>query len=315
MFEARIRGVGAYLPHRRMPNTDWSAYVETSDEWIVTRTGIEARHIADDTETASAMGALAAREALSMAECPVEEVDGIVVATSTPDKRFPSTACLIQQKLQIQRAFAFDVVAACNGFITALITAWHAIRTGACRHCLVIGSEQMSRTVDWSDRRICVLFGDGAGAVLLSRSTGPGILQGALYSDPTQAEILHLPHKDFTSPGFMAMEGREVFRHAVSNMESTIQYLLEQEGLNANQLDWLIPHQANIRILHAIAERLSFPKEKVIQTVSQHGNTSAASIPLALHSAVRSGQIRQGERVILTAFGGGLTWGGVLLRY
>ena len=318
----RIAGTGSCLPPRRVSNADLvrqlaAQGIETSDDWIVERTGIRARHFADDGVCASDLALPAARHALEAAGCRAEDIDLIIVATSTPDMVFPSTACILQRKLGVHGCPAFDVQAVCSGFVYALTVADAMIRTGAAHKALVIGAEVFSRILDFSDRGTCVLFGDGAGAVVLQASDTPGILATDLHADGRHVGILCVPGtvsggKVLGDP-LLKMDGQAVFKLAVGVLESAARAVLDKAGRSAEQLDWLIPHQANIRIMQATARKLKLPMDKVIVTVDAHGNTSAASIPLALDVAVRDGRIRSGNTVMLEGVGGGFTWGAVLL--
>jgi 3-oxoacyl-[acyl-carrier-protein] synthase-3 len=321
---ARIVGTGSALPERVVTNSELARElagrgVETSDEWIVARTGIRQRYIAEAGVTSAELGSQAARAALAMADAPVETVDLIIVATSTPDQIFPSAACLIQARLGHPGCAAFDVQAVCSGFIYALTVAEAMLASGKHRRALVIGTEIFSRILDWNDRSTCVLFGDGAGAVLLEASDRPGILASELRADGSQAGILctagRVSHGAVQGHPFLTMDGQAVFKLAVSSLGSSAVDVLSAAGMATDQLDWLIPHQANIRIMNAIARRLGLPESKMIVTVDQHGNTSAASVPLALDAAVRDGRIRGGHHVLLQGVGGGFTWGSVLLRW
>jgi 3-oxoacyl-[acyl-carrier-protein] synthase III len=317
----RIAGTGSCLPPRRVSNADLvrqlaAQGIETSDDWIVERTGIRARHFADDGVCASDLALPAARHALEAAGCRAEDIDLIIVATSTPDMVFPSTACILQRKLGVHGCPAFDVQAVCSGFVYALTVADAMIRTGAAHKALVIGTEVFSRILDFSDRGTCVLFGDGAGAVVLQASDTPGILATDLHADGRHVGILCVPGtvsggKVLGDP-LLKMDGQAVFKLAVGVLESAARAVLDKAGRSAEQLDWLIPHQANIRIMQATARKLKLPMDKVIVTVDAHGNTSAASIPLALDVAVRDGRIRSGNTVMLEGVGGGFTWGAVL---
>ncbi len=317
----RIAGTGSCLPPRRVSNADLvrqlaAQGIETSDDWIVERTGIRARHFADDGVCASDLALPAARHALEAAGCRAEDIDLIIVATSTPDMVFPSTACILQRKLGVHGCPAFDVQAVCSGFVYALTVADAMIRTGAAHKALVIGAEVFSRILDFSDRGTCVLFGDGAGAVVLQASDTPGILATDLHADGRHVGILCVPGtvsggKVLGDP-LLKMDGQAVFKLAVGVLESAARAVLDKAGRSAEQLDWLIPHQANIRIMQATARKLKLPMDKVIVTVDAHGNTSAASIPLALDVAVRDGRIRSGNTVMLEGVGGGFTWGAVL---
>ena len=320
----RIVGTGSYLPARRLSNADLvrqlaAQGVETSDEWIVERTGIRARHFVDDGVNASDLAVHAARHALEAAGCRAEDVDLIIVATSTPDMVFPSTAAIVQRKLGVHGCPAFDVQAVCSGFVYALTVADAMIRTGSARSALVIGAEVFSRILDFNDRGTCVLFGDGAGAVLLRASDTPGILATDLHADGRHVDILCVPGTvsggQVRGDPLLKMDGQAVFKLAVGVLESTARAVLEKAGRSTEQVDWLIPHQANIRIMQATARKLKLPLDKVIVTVDAHGNTSAASIPLALDVAVRDGRIRPGHCVMLQGVGGGFTWGSVLLDF
>ena len=320
----RIVGTGSYLPPRRLSNAELvrqlaAKDIETSDEWIVERTGIRARHFVDEGVNASDLAVHAARHALEAAGCRAEDVDLIIVATSTPDMVFPSTAAIVQRKLGVHGCPAFDVQAVCSGFVYALTVADAMIRTGAASTALVIGAEVFSRILDFNDRGTCVLFGDGAGAVLLRASDTPGILATDLHADGRHVDILCVPGtvsggKVLGDP-LLKMDGQAVFKLAVGVLESTARTVLAKAGRSTEQLDWLIPHQANIRIMQATARKLKLPLDKLIVTVDAHGNTSAASIPLALDVAVRDGRIRPGHTVMLQGVGGGFTWGSVLLDF
>jgi len=323
MIRSQILGCGAYLPRKVLTNHDLSAMVDTSDEWIVSRTGIRERHIAADGETTSDLATLAAREALRAANLPPEAVDLIVVATATPDETFPATATLVQAKLGISRGAAFDVGAVCAGFLYAIAIADSLVRTGNAGTALVIGAETFSRILDWQDRSTCVLFGDGAGAVVLravESAGGPhdrGILSTHLHADGRQHDYLYVdggPSSTQTT-GHLRMAGKEVFRHAVNNLSSVVDEALEANGLTAADIDWLVPHQANQRILDATARRLGIAPEKVVVTIDRHANTSAASVPLALAEAAGDGRIRAGHLVVMEAMGGGFTWGACVARW
>ena len=322
-IHSRIAGTGSYLPEKVVTNDDLSKVVDTSDEWIRTRTGIRQRHVAADGQTSSDMGHQAALKAIEAAGIDPSGIDLIVVGTTTPDYVFPSTACLIQQKLGIPGCPAFDVNAACSGFLFALSVADQFIRTGSARTVLVVGVETLTRMVDWTDRTTCVLFGDGAGAVVLKADADTGILSTHLHADGNKRDLLCCPVG--VSAGFdnslpnagvrITMAGNEVFKHAVKALDSVVDEALEANGLDKGDLDWLIPHQANLRIIEATAKRLDMPMERVIVTVDRHGNTSAGSVPLALDEAVRSGRVQRGQLLLLEAFGGGFTWGAALRRY
>lgn len=321
---SRITGTGSHLPPRRLSNADMVTLlagrgIETSDDWIVERTGIRARHFADDGVTASDLALPAARRALEAAGRRAEDVDLIVVATSTPDMVFPSTACLLQAKLGVHGCPAFDVQAVCSGFVYGLAVADAMIRAGSARCALVIGTEVFSRILDFDDRTTCVLFGDGAGAVVLEASATPGILACELHADGRHAGILCTPGT--VSGGrvlgdpVLKMDGQAVFRLAVGVLESAARSVLGKAGRTEADLDWLIPHQANIRIMQGTARKLKLPLDKLVATVGEHGNTSAASVPLALDVAVRDGRVRPGDTVMLEGVGGGFTWGAVLLDF
>ena len=321
---SRITGTGSYLPPRRLTNADLVAElgqrgIETSDEWIVERTGIRARHFAAPDVTSSDLGLEAARNALQAAGLQPADIDLIIVATSTPDMVFPSVACILQNKLGANGCPAFDVQAVCSGFVYALSVADSMIQTGAANRALVIGAEVFSRILDFNDRTTCVLFGDGAGAVVLEASDTPGILSSDLHADGKHVDILCVPGnvsggKVLGDP-VLKMDGQAVFKLAVGVLEKAAHAALAKAGLTEADIDWLIPHQANIRIMQGTARKLKLPLEKVIVTVDQHGNTSAASIPLALDAGVRDGRIRRGETLLLEGVGGGFTWGSVLLDF
>ncbi len=319
---AIIRGVGHYLPERVMENTEFEELVDTSDEWIRSRSGIERRHIAADGQATSDLATRAARAALDDAGVAPDEVDAIILATSTPDFTFPSAATMVQRELGMTHGFAFDVQAVCAGFVYALTTANAMIITGQARRVLVIGAETFSRIIDWTDRSTCVLFGDGAGALLLEAqeaegtSDDRGILSTDLNSDGRHREILFVDGGVSTgATGVLKMEGKEVFRHAVEKLAQTAHLSLEKAGLGPEDVDWVVPHQANIRIIQATAKKLGLSMDKVVVTVQDHGNTSAASIPLALSVGRARGQIKDGDLVVTEAIGGGLAWGSVVLRW
>ena len=321
---SRITGTGSYLPPRRLSNADLVAElaaqgIESSDEWIVERTGIRARHFVDAGVGSSDLGAEAARKAIEAAGCQPSEIDLIIVATSTPDMVFPSTAALLQNKLGIVGCPVFDVQAVCSGFIYAMTVADAMIKTGTAKRALVIGAEVFSRILDFKDRTTCVLFGDGAGAVVLEASETPGILATDIHADGKYSEILcvpgHVSGGAILGDPVLKMDGQAVFKLAVGVLEETARASLAKAGLNDSDIDWLIPHQANIRIMQSTARKLKMSMDKVIVTVDQHGNTSAASIPLALDHGVRSGQITKGQTLMLEGVGGGFTWGSVLLKY
>jgi 3-oxoacyl-[acyl-carrier-protein] synthase-3 len=320
---SRITGTGSYLPPRKLTNADLVAQlaaqgVETADDWIVERTGIRARHFADPEMCSSDLGLEAARHALEAANLKPQDIDLIIVATSTPDMVFPSTACILQNKLGANGCAAFDVQAVCSGFIYALTVADAMIKTGAAKKALVIGAEVFSRILDFKDRTTCVLFGDGAGAVVLEASETPGILASDLHADGKHVGILcvpgHVSGGQVTGDPLLKMDGQAVFKLAVGLLDQAARNTLAKAGKVAEDVDWLVPHQANIRIMQSTAKKLKLSMDKVIVTVDQHGNTSAASIPLALDTAVRSGKIKPGELLMLEGVGGGFTWGAVLLN-
>ncbi|MEO6024773.1 MAG: beta-ketoacyl-ACP synthase III [Burkholderiales bacterium] len=318
MTYARIIGTGSYLPEKKLSNRDLEAMVETSDEWIYSRTGIRSRHIAAENETTSDLALAASRRAIAAAQIEPRAIDLIVVATSTPDMIFPSTACLLQAKLGIKGGAAFDLQAVCTGFVYALATASKFIESGQYRCSLVVGAEIFSRILDWKDRGTCVLFGDGAGAVVLQASQTPGVLSSHLHADGSYVDILSTPGSIrngavFGHP-FLKMEGNSVFKLAVKVLEEVGKEALAANDMSIEQIDWFIAHQANVRIIHSSARKLGLPLDKVIVTVDKHGNTSAASIPLALDDAVRDGRIKAGQHVLLEGVGGGFTWGAVLVR-
>ncbi|MBT5187721.1 MAG: ketoacyl-ACP synthase III [Kordiimonadaceae bacterium] len=318
-----ISGTGSYLPANILTNKDLEQKVDTTDEWIIERTGIEKRHIAADNEATSDLAVEAALKALESAGLVPEDIDLIIVGTSTPDQTFPSTATTVQYKLGITKGAAFDVQAVCSGFIYALTTADNFIKAGQAKHVLVIGAEIFSRILDWEDRSTCVLFGDGAGAVILSAHTGSGdnhdqgILASRIHSDGQYNDLLYVDGGVSTTQtvGHLRMKGREVFRHAVVNLAAVVKEVLEDTNLTSEEIDWIVPHQANKRILDGTARKLKMSPDKVVITVHEHANTSAASIPLALDQAVRDGRITRGQVLILEAMGGGFTWGACLLRW
>ena len=322
-IKAVIKGTGAYLPEKVLSNADLEKIVDTSDEWIQQRSGIKTRHIAADDQNTADMAIEAARMALERSKVKAEDVEGVIVATTTPDQTFPSVAVKVQAALGIPAGMAFDVQAVCTGFVYALATANGFIRSGQAKTILVIGAEKMSSIVNWEDRTTCVLFADGAGAVLLQGEEGGdnvssrGIHSTHLYAKGEQRDLLYTdggPSSTGTS-GHIVMQGREVFKYAVSYMAAAVNEALDKNNVQASEIDWLVPHQANIRIIEATAKKLDMPMEKVVVTVDHHGNTSAASIPLALHEAVADGRIKEGELLLLEAMGGGLTWGSALVRF
>ncbi|UTV80227.1 ketoacyl-ACP synthase III [Acidithiobacillus sp. YTS05] len=308
---SQLIATGSYLPERVLDNHELSTWVDTSDEWIVARTGIHSRHLAAEGQGSVDMATRAAERALAAAGLQATDIDLIIVATTTPDQIFPSTACLVQARLGNQGAAAFDVQAVCTGFIYALATADQFLRSGAATTALVIGVETMSRIVDWQDRSTCILFGDGAGAVILRAAQQPGILSTHLHADGRYAELLQVPQAE----SHLTMQGNAVFRMAVRTLGDIVQETLAANGLQSSDIDWLVPHQANIRIIQATAEKLALPMERVVVTVGKHGNVSAASVPLALDHAVQRNCFRPGQLLLLEAFGGGFTWGSALLRW
>lgn len=319
-MHSRITGTGSYLPARILTNRELEQRVSTSHDWVVARTGIVQRHIAADDETCSDLALHASRAALEAAGLAANDIGLIVLATTTPDMIFPSTACILQAKLGIDNGCpAFDVQAVCGGFVYALATADLFVRAGKCRHALVVGSEIYSRILDWNDRTTCVLFGDGAGAVVLSAADEPGILAHKLHADGRHTAKLSVPggvcQGAVTGRPFVVMEGQAVFRFAVKALGDIVEETIAEAGLRPSDIDWLVPHQANIRIIESTARRLGLPMDKVIVTVDRHANTSAASIPLALDVGVRDGRIRAGQHLLLEGIGGGFTWGAVLVRW
>ncbi len=322
MKYSKIIGTGSYLPEKILTNKDLEAMVDTTDDWIQERTGIKERHIAAEGETTSDLGVIAARRAMKMADKKPEDIDLIIVATTTPDKVFPSTACLIQKRLDIHGCAAFDVQAVCTGFVYALAIADNFIKAGSAKTALVIGAETLSRIVDWTDRSTCVLFADGGGAVVLEASKEPGILSTHLHADGSYEHLLHVPRGisegyELLKKGeaYIYMKGNEVFKMAVNTLGKIADETLTANNFDKSQIDWLVPHQANTRIIQATAKKLKLSMDRVVMTVDHHGNTSAASVPLALDTAVRDGRIKKGESVILEAFGGGFTWGSALLIF
>jgi len=326
VLRGRIKGIGSCLPEKVLTNADLEQMVDTDNEWIVTRTGIRERRIAAEGEATSDLAFKAAGEALVNAGVAPEDLDLIIVATTTPDFPFPSTAAVLQGRLGARRAAAFDLQAVCTGFVYALSTADQFIKSGMYRKVLVVGAEVLSRIIDWKDRTTCILFGDGAGAVVLEAEKGEnGILSAHLHADGNQYDLLYVPGGGSRVPvshelvdsreQYVKMKGNEVFRVAVSALESTALEALEYNGMTGEDIDLLVPHQANIRILNATAKKLGLPPERVVITVDRHGNTSSASIPLALHEAVKNGRVKDGSIILLDAFGGGFTWGSVLIRW
>ena len=322
MTYSRIAGTGGYLPAKVLTNHDLEKIVDTSDDWIRERTGIKRRHIAAEGEATSDLALAAASQALDMAGVDADEINLIIIATTTPDKVFPATACIVQRRLGIRGCGAFDVQAACSGFVYALDLADRYIRTGAAKNVLVIGAETLSRVTNWEDRTTAVLFGDGAGAVVLQEADEPGILSTHIHSDGQYEDLLQVPHGissgyDVTRAGqaFIQMDGNAVFRRAVATLDSIARETLDKNNIDKHDIDWFVPHQANMRIISAAAKKLDMPMERVIVTVDEHANTSAASIPLALDVAVRDGRIKRGELLLFEAFGAGFTWGSTLLRF
>lgn len=321
---ARITGTGSFLPEKVLTNKDLEGMVDTTDQWVRERTGIVKRHIAVAGQTTCDLAEQAARRAIEAAGRRPQDIDLIVVATTTADKIFPSTACLVQQRLDIHGCPAFDVQAVCTGFVYALAVAEKFVKTGTSRCALVIGAETFSRIIDWTDRGTSILFGDGAGAVVIEASDEPGILSTHLHADGAYETLLHVPggiSRGYDlpdvdgDPRFTQMKGNEVFKMAVNTLGRIVDETLQANGMKKSDVDWLVPHQANIRIINATARKLNMSMDKVVVTVDQHGNTSAASVPLALDTAVRDGRIKRGEVLLLEAFGGGFTWGSVLLKF
>lgn len=320
---SRIAGTGSYLPEKVLTNDDLAKFVDTSDEWIASRTGIRERHIAAEGETTSDLAFHAATRAMEAAGVSASEIDLIIVGTTTPDIIFPSTACLLQARLGANGCGAFDVNAACSGFLYAFSIADKFIKSGDAKTVLVVGAETLTRMVDWSERTTAVLFGDGAGAVVLKADTETGILSTHLHADGAKKELLWNPvgvsagfRDDQPNAGVrIQMAGSDVFKYAVKALDSVVEETLQANGLDRHDIDWLIPHQANLRIIEATAKRLDMPMDRVVVTVDKHGNTSSGSVPLALDEAVRSGRVQRGQLLLLEAFGGGFTWGSALLRY
>jgi 3-oxoacyl-[acyl-carrier-protein] synthase-3 len=318
MKYSRVVGTGSYLPPRIVTNHELATRIDTTDEWIVSRTGIRQRHVADERQTSSDLALEAARDSLAAAGTAAGDLDLIIVATSTPDYVFPSTACLLQAKLGVRGCAAFDVQAVCSGFVYALAVADSFVRSGQARNALVIGAEVFSRILDWNDRATCVLFGDGAGAVVLRADEQPGVHASVLHADGSQAGILAVPGNvcggRIVGSPFLTMDGPAVFKFAVRVLDEVARETVARCGMQLGDVDWLIPHQANVRILDATAKRLGLPAAKVVVTVDRHANTSAASVPLALDLALRDGRIKRGDLVVLEAMGGGFTWGAAVLR-
>ena len=320
MEYSKIIGTGAYLPERIVKNCEFEDKIETSDEWIRTRTGIAQRHIAADNQSTCDLAEQAVLRAIESAEIAPEQIDMIIVATTTPDLIFPGTACLLQKRLGIHGCPAFDVQAVCAGFIYAITIADKFIRTGSVKHILVVGAETMSHIIDWEDRSTSVLFGDGAGAVIIGADKEAGIIDSQLHSEGQHHALLQVPTGvgqalNTKDKPYMIMQGNEVFKVAVEKLGSVAESILTANQLKKDDVDWLIPHQANIRIIKAMAKRLGLPLERVVITIEQHGNTSAASVPIALDVAIRDGRIKRGHKLLLEAFGGGFTWGATLIKY
>jgi len=318
---SKIIGTGGYLPETVRTNEEISQHVETSDNWIYERTGIRSRRIAADNETSASMAEIAARQAIDAAQIEAGEIDLIIVATGTPDRVYPSTACLLQQRLDIQNCVSFDIQAACSGAIFALSIADQYIKNGAADKVLVVGSEICSRLVDWSDRGTCILFGDGAGAILLDSADEPGILSTHIHSDGEYENLLYCPNPQVATKankdelGFITMRGNEVFKMAVNTLGRIVDETLAANGMEKTEIDWLVPHQANIRIIAATARKLKMSMDQVIVTLENQGNTSSASVLLALNEGIRDGRIQRGQVVLLEAFGAGFTWGSALIKY
>ncbi|ORU89772.1 MAG: 3-oxoacyl-ACP synthase [Cycloclasticus sp. symbiont of Poecilosclerida sp. M] len=319
MANAKITGTGSYLPKEIRTNKGFESMIDTTDEWIYARTGIKQRHVIADSETCSSMAEIAATQALEAAGISASEIDLIIIGTSSPDRVFPSTACILQDKLGVGDCAAFDVQAACSGFIYGLGIANQFIRAGGAKKALVIGSEANSRILDMSDRSTCVIFGDGAGAVVLESSEEEGVLSTHLHSDGSHQDVLYINNpiagqKQDGEQAYMTMLGNDVYKVAVKTLGRIVDETLDANGMQKSDVDWLIPHQANIRIIASVAKKLNMPMEKVILTIEEQGNTSAASIPLALDKAVRDGRIKQGQTVLMEAFGGGFVWGSALVK-
>ncbi|HFD12346.1 MAG TPA: ketoacyl-ACP synthase III [Crenotrichaceae bacterium] len=315
---SRIAGTGGYLPSQIRTNEDISKLVDTSDEWIFDRTGIHERRIAGAEETASSMAEIAARRALEAADLQASRIDLIIVATSSPDTIFPSTACLLQNRLKATQCAAFDIQAACSGFIYALSVADQFIQSGTVRKALVVGSEINSRLIDWNDRRTCILFGDGAGAVVLTATDTPGVLSTHIHSDGNFSDLLYVPNPVGglgDSDPVIHMSGNEVFKVAVNTLGRIVDETLAANQMQKSDIDWLVPHQANIRIINATAKKLGMALDKVVLTIERQGNTSSASVPLALDEGIRDGRIKRGDTLLMEAFGGGFVWGSALVRY
>jgi len=314
-YYSKVIGTGGYLPEKILTNEELSLSVDTSDSWIYERTGIKSRRIASADETASSMAEIAARQAIEMAQIDPESIDLIIVATGTPDRVYPSTGCLLQKRLGVKNAVAFDVQAACSGSIFGLSIADQYIKSGAAKTVLVVGAEVCSRIVDWTDRTTCILFGDGAGAVLLTASEQQGILSTHIHSDGEYEELLYCPTSTEQKAGYISMRGNEVFKVAVNTLGRIVDETLEANDLGQEHIDWLVPHQANSRIIAATAKKLKLSMDQVIMTLETQGNTSSASVLLAFNEGVRDGRIQRGQIVLLEAFGAGFTWGSALIKY
>ncbi len=318
MFNSKILGTGSVVPEQIRTNADLEKMVDTTDQWIVERTGIKSRRIACENDSATSLGVAAALNAIEASSLDIHEIDMIVVATATPDKVFPSAACLIQEKLGLKNIPAFDVTAACGGFVYAMSVADQFIKTGHKKNVLLIGVELLSRIADWTDRGTCILFADGAGALVLGASEEPGILSTHIHADGSYKDLLYCDNEIMDKSvenSFIKMRGNEVFKVAVKTLSRIVDETLEYNQIDKSEIDWLIPHQANIRIIQATAKKLKMPMEQVVVTVDKHGNTSSASVPLALDEAIRDGRIQRGQLILLEAFGGGFTWGSALIKY
>lgn len=318
MKHSRIVGTGSYLPEKILSNADLEKMIDTTDEWIFTRTGIRERHIVAENEFTSDLAVKAALQAIEVAQISPNDIDLIIIATTTPDRTFPSTACLVQEKLGIRNNCpAFDIQAVCSGFVFALATADNFIKSGAAKRALVIGADTMSRITDWTDRGNCILWGDGSGAVVLEASDDVGVISTHLHANGSYADLLMVEKGVSSQSGLntITMEGNAVFKVAVNTLDAIVDETLEANGMAKSDINWLVPHQANIRILQSTAKKLGMSMDQVVVTVDKHGNTSAASIPLALDVAVRDGRIKRGETILMEAFGGGFTWGSVLMKY
>lgn len=314
MIFSRIAGTGSYLPSKILTNADLEHMVDTTDEWIFTRTGIRERHIAAEGEFTSDLALQAAKNAIASAGVSANDIDLIIVATTTPDKVFPSVATMVQKKLEISGCPAFDIQAVCSGFVYALTTADNFIKAGGVKCALVIGAETFSRITDYTDRGNCILWGDGAGAVIMQASTEQGVISTHLHADGRYENMLHVP-RNADKPDTVVMEGNSVFKMAVNTLDQIVDETLAANNMQKSDIDWLVPHQANIRILQATAKKLDMSMDRVVVTVDKHGNTSAASIPLALDTAVKDGRIKRGDIILMEAFGGGFTWGSALIKY